>query len=169
VRHLVTTSESLSISVATPSDLQAIEPAWWRLLNHQQGLDYRGSERELRTQINAERVRRFLDSRVRQGRLLIVRFDGELVGLCTFSPDGFILDAPTQVWEIADVWVEPHARRRGFATALVRECEQECRIRGADEVRLTVYALNDVALGLYQSLGYDVTSHTLSRNLDPSI
>ncbi len=164
---MVTTSESLSISVATPSDLQAIEPAWWRLLNHQQGLDYRGSERELRTQINAERVRRFLDSRVRQGRLLIARFEGELVGLCTISPDGFILDAPTQVWEIADVWVEPHARRRGIATALIRECEHECRIRGADEVRLTVYALNDVALGLYQSLGYDVTSYTLSRNLNP--
>lgn len=166
---MVTTSESLSISVATTSDLQAIEPAWWRLLNHQQGLDYRGSERELSTQINAERVRRFLDSRVRQGRLLIARFEGELVGLSTISPDGFILDAPTQVWEIADVWVEPHARRRGIATALVRECEHECRIRGADEVRLTVYALNDVALGLYQSLGYDVTSYTLSRNLDPSI
>ena len=167
MRHLVTTSESLSISVATASDLEAIEPAWWRLLNHQQSLDYRGSERELGTQINTERVRRFLDSRIRQGRLLIARFDGELIGLCTFSPDGFILDAPTQIWEIADVWIEPHARRRGFATALVRECEHECRMRGADEVRLTVYALNDGALGLYQSLGYDVTSYTLARNLNP--
>ena len=167
MRHLVTTSESLSISVATASDLESIEPAWWRLLNHQQTLDFRGSERELSTQINTERVRRFLDSRIRQGRLLIARFDGELIGLCTFSPDGFILDAPTQIWEIADVWIEPHARRRGFATALVRECEHECRMRGADEVRLTVYALNDGALGLYQSLGYDVTSYTLARNLNP--
>ena len=122
MRHLVTTSESLSISVATASDLEAIEPAWWRLLNHQQTLDFRGSERELSTQINTE---------------------------------------------IADVWVEPHARRRGFATAMVRECEQECRMRGADEVRLSVYALNDGALGLYESLGYDVSSYTLSRNLNP--
>ena len=79
VSHLVTTSESLSISVAIPSDLHEIEPAWWRLLNHQQSLDYRGSERELSTQINTERVRRFLDSRIRQGRLLIARFDGELI------------------------------------------------------------------------------------------
>ena len=167
MRHLVTTSESLSISVATASDLEAIEPAWWRLLNHQQTLDYRGSERELSTEINTERVRRFLDSRIRQGRLLIARFDGELIGLCTFSPDGFILDAPTQVCEIADVWVEPLAGRRGFSTAMVWECEQECRMRGADEVRLSVYALNDGALGLYESLGYDVSSYTLSRNLNP--
>jgi len=75
--------------------MSSIEPAWWRLLNHQQELDYRGSAGELRNQINVERVRRFLDSRVRQGRLLIARYEGELVGLCTFSPDGFILDAPT--------------------------------------------------------------------------
>ncbi len=166
--YLVTTSEPLSISIANPSDIDSVEPAWWRLLNHQQELDFRGTERELRTQINTERARRFLDSRIRQGRLFIARYEGELVGLCTISPDGFILDAPTQVWEISDVWVEPHARRRGFATALVRECEHECKMRGADEVRLTVYALNDGALGLYQSLGYDVSSYTLSRRLDPS-
>ena len=166
--YLVTTSEPLSISIANPSDIDCVEPAWWRLLNHQQELDYRGSEGELRTQINTERARRFLDSRIRQGRLFIARYEGDLVGLCTISPDGFILDAPTEVWEIADVWVEPHARRRGFATAMVRECEHECKMRGADEVRLTVYALNDGALGLYQSLGYDVSSYTLSRRLDPS-
>ena len=164
--HLVTTTAPLSISVAGPDDLSAIEPAWWRLLNHQQTLDYRGSSSELRSQPNADRVRRFLESRVRQGRLLIARLEGELVGMCTFYPDGFILDSSTQVWEIADVWIEPHVRRRGFATALVRECEHECKMRGADEVRLTVYALNDAAVGLYQGLGYTITSHTLSRCLD---
>jgi len=165
--HLVTTSDALSVVIAESEDLSAIEPAWWRLLNHQQGLDHRGSLDELRSQINAERVRRFLESRIRQGRVLIARYEGELVAICTFSPDGFLLDAPTQVWEIADVWVEPHARRRGFATALVRQCEHECKMRGADEVRLTVYAMNDDALRLYQSLGYDVSSYTLSRNLNP--
>ena len=137
------------------------------MLNHQQELDYRGSETELRNQINSDRVHRFLDSRIRQGRMLVARYNGDLVGICTFSPDGFILDAATQVWNIADIWVEPHARRRGIATALVRHCEHECKMRGADEVRLTVYALNEGALGLYKSLGYDISSYTLSRNLNP--
>jgi ribosomal protein S18 acetylase RimI-like enzyme len=168
VVHLVTTSNPLSVAVAGPEDMSTIEPAWWRLLNHQQGLDCRGSANELRSPTNAERVRRFLESRIRQERMLVARCEGELVGICTFSPDGFILDAPTQIWEIADVWVEPHARRRGIATALVRQCEHECKMRGADEVRLTVYAMNDGALGLYQSLGYDVSSYTLSRNLNPT-
>ncbi len=164
---LVTTSEALTVSVAGFEDYSAIEPAWWRLLHDQQGLDYRGPVEELKNQMNIDRVQRFLESRIRQGRMLIARFEGDLVGICTFSPDGFILDAPTQVWEIADVWVEPHARRTGIATALIRQSEHECKMRGATEVRLTVYALNDAALGLYQSLGYDVSSHTLSRHLDP--
>ena len=99
--------------------------------------------------------------------MLLAKEQEELVGICTFSPDGFILDASVQVWEIADVWVEPHARRRGVATALVRQCEHECKMRGANQVRLAVYAMNKVALALYQSLGYDVSSYTLSRNLNP--
>ena len=167
VIHLVTTSESLAVSVAEFSDFSAIESAWWRLLDDQQQMDFRGPTAELQGPLNTERVQRFLESKIRQSRILVAKFDGELVGICTFSPDGFILDAPVQVWEIADVWVEPHARRKGIATALIRQCEHECKMRGADEVKLTVYALNEGALGLYQSLGYDISSHTLSRNLNP--
>ncbi len=138
------------------------------MLNDQQGLDYRGSDSDLRTESNSERVTRFLETRIRQGRLVIARYEGELVGICTFSPDGFLLDSPIQVWEIADVWVEPHARRKGVATGMVRKCEHECQMRGASEIRLAVYALNEGALGLYQSLGYEVGSYTLKKNLNPT-
>jgi len=165
---LVTTTNPLSISVAGFSDFSAIEPAWWRLLNDQQSLDYRGGVNQLRGQMNAERVTRFLESRIRQGRLIIARFDGELVGICTISPDGFLLDSPVKVWEIADVWVEPHARRRGVATAMIKQCEHECQMRDASEVRLSVYAMNEAALGLYRSLGYDVNSYSLKKNLNPT-
>jgi ribosomal protein S18 acetylase RimI-like enzyme len=167
VIHLVTTSEPLVVTIANSSDFSAIESAWWRLLEDQQQMDYRGPIAELQGPINTERVQRFLDSKIRQSRILVAKYEGELVGICTFSRDGFILDAPTQVWDIADVWVEPHARRQGIATALIRQCEHECKMRGADEVRLTVYTLNEGALELYQSLGYDLSSHTLTRNLNP--
>ena len=67
--------------------------------------------------MNAERVTRFWNQ-IRQGRLIIARIEG--VGrICTISPDGFLLDSPVQVWDIADVWVEPHARRKGVATAMI--------------------------------------------------
>jgi ribosomal protein S18 acetylase RimI-like enzyme len=164
---LVTASEPLSVSVASFEDYSSIESAWWRLLTDQQNFDPRGSVEELGNQVNTERVRRFIESRIRQGRMLVAKQQEELLGICTFSPDGFILDTTVQVWEIADVWVEPHARRRGVATALVRQCEHECKMRGAGEVRLAVYAMNKDALGLYQSLGYDVSSYTLSRNINP--
>lgn len=164
---MVTASEPLSVSVASFEDYSSIESAWWRLLTDQQNFDPRGSVEELGNQVNTERVRRFIESRIRQGRMLVAKQQEELLGICTFSPDGFILDTTVQVWEIADVWVEPHARRRGVATALVRQCEHECKMRGAGEVRLAVYAMNKDALGLYQSLGYDVSSYTLSRNINP--
>ena len=164
---MVTASEPIVVSVAGFDDFSDIESAWWRLVEDQQQQDYRGPIEELQSPLNIERVQRFLESKIRQSRILVAKDQGELVGICTFSRDGFILDAPTQVWEIADVWVEPHARRKGIATALIRECEQECKLRGADEVRLTVYALNEGALGLYQSLGYDVSSYTLSREFNP--
>ena len=164
---MVTASEPIVVSVAGFDDFSDIESAWWRLVEDQQQQDYRGPIEELQSPLNIERVQRFLESKIRQSRILVAKDQGELVGICTFSRDGFILDAPTQVWEIADVWVEPHARRKGIATALIRECEQECKLRGADEVRLTVYALNEGALGLYQSLGYDVSSYTLSRDFNP--
>lgn len=164
---MVTASEPITVAVAGFDDFSDIESAWWRLVEDQQQQDYRGPIEELQSPLNIERVQRFLESKIRQSRILVAKEHGELVGICTFSRDGFILDAPTQVWEIADVWVEPHARRKGIATALIRECEQECKLRGADEVRLTVYALNEGALGLYQSLGYDVSSYTLSRDFNP--
>jgi len=165
---LVTTTNSVTISVAGFEDFSAAEAAWWRLLNDQQRLDYRGPDSELRTQNNSERVTRFLESRIRQGRLILARCEGELVGICTISPDGFLLDSTVQVWEIADVWVEPHARRKGVATAMIKHCEHECNMRGASEVRLAVYALNEAGLGLYQSLGYEVGAYTLKKNLNPT-
>jgi ribosomal protein S18 acetylase RimI-like enzyme len=162
---LVATTDSISICIAHYADFNVIEAAWWRLLHDQQQLDFRGAESELHSQYNIDRVHRFIESRIRQERLIIARYEGELAGICTFAPDGFILDSPIQIWEIADVWVEPSTRRKGIASALIRYTEIECRKRGASEVRLSVYSENEGALELYKSLGYGVRTHSLSRHL----
>ncbi len=162
---MVTTANPLSVKTADFVDFLEIKAAWWRLLDDQQLHDSRGSESVLRTNHNSDRVRRFLESRIRQGRIAVAYLNDELVGISTFAPDGFILDSPVKVWEISDVWVEPHARRNGIATALVQFSEQECMMRGASEVRLTVYSQNNAALGLYESLGYHLNSLTLSRKI----
>ena len=67
---MVTTSDPLSVSVASIEDYSSIESAWWRLLADQQNLDYRGSADEFGSHVNTERVRRFIESRIRQGRML---------------------------------------------------------------------------------------------------
>ncbi len=162
---MVTAVEPLNVKVAEFSDYLAIESAWWRLLDDQQRHDSRGPLSSLQTAYNLERVRRFLESRIRQGRIVVAYFNDELAGISTFAPDGFILDSPVKVWEISDVWVEPHARRKGIASALVNFCEHECLMRGASEVRLTVYSQNEAAMGLYESLGYCSNSFTLSRRI----
>ncbi|MEE2812172.1 MAG: GNAT family N-acetyltransferase [Candidatus Thermoplasmatota archaeon] len=163
---MVATTDSISINIAHYADFNEIEAAWWRLLHDQQQLDYRGPESELQSQHNIDRVHRFLESRIRQERLVIARFEGDLAGICTFAPDGFLLESPIQIWEISDVWVEPFARRKGIASALVRYTEIECKMRGASEVRLSVYSENEGALELYKSLGYDVRTYSLSRHLE---
>ncbi|MDP6907150.1 MAG: GNAT family N-acetyltransferase [Candidatus Thalassarchaeaceae archaeon] len=155
----------LTVIAASHQDISSVEMAWWRLLHDQQLHDFRGPHSSLQTQHNRDRVRRFLESRIRLGRVVIARLKDELVGISTFAPDGFILDGEIQVWEIADVWVEPHARRQGIGSAMVQFCEHECMMRGASEVRLTVYEKNRVALDLYASMGYDSKSFTLSKQL----
>lgn len=162
---MVTTANPLGVKTAEFDNFIEIQTAWWKLLDDQQLHDSRGSVSALRTNHNSERVRRFLESRIRQGRIAVAHLGDELVGISTFAPDGFILDSPVKVWEISDVWVEPQARRRGIATALVRFSEHECMMRGASEVRLTVYSQNQAALGLYESLGYHPNSLTLSRSI----
>ncbi|GIS44892.1 MAG: hypothetical protein Ct9H90mP16_19620 [Candidatus Poseidoniales archaeon] len=165
--HLVTTTNPLSISVAGFSDFSAIEPAWWRLLNDQQTLDYRGGANELRGQMNAERVTRFLESRIRKGDSSLLESRESWSASVPFLRMDFSW-IPRNGWEIADVWVEPHARRKGVATAMIKQCEHECQMRGASEVRLSVYAMNEAGMGLYRSLGYEINSYSLKKNLNPT-
>ena len=156
----------LVCEVAGHADLPAVEACWWRLLMDQQEHDFRGDLNDLKTLHNVDRVRRFLESRVRQSRLAVARRDGQLAGICTFAPDHFILDTAIAVWEVSDVYIEPHLRRQGIAKALVAFAEHECRMRGAQEIRLTVYSTNEAALHLYEDLGYGPVSHVFSKRME---
>lgn len=80
--------------------------------------------------------------------LLIAEHDRELVGSLIAASDGW----RGSFYRLA---VHPHHRRRGIATALLREGERRLRARGV--VRLTAIAVEDdpLAVGFWQAAGYE--------------
>src|SRR4030095_16702088 len=67
---------------------------------------------------------------------------------------GFIAGDPRQsngvVW-IATIAVDPRFRRRGIGSALMLACEKQVRL---PTMKLTVRISNQVAISMYEKLGY---------------
>jgi ribosomal protein S18 acetylase RimI-like enzyme len=86
--------------------------------------------------------------------------DGAVVGVLEASPAG------SKRWHVELVHVRPSARRRGVATALLRECASDARKHGAEWVSLEVLSSNDVARRVWRTLGFDEVELLLSQPLD---
>ena len=65
---------------------------------------------------------------------------------------------------VFDVEVLPEARGRGLGRATMLAAEDEARARGATVMRLNVFGHNAAAIGLYESLGFAVTSTAPSEH-----
>ncbi|MFD7639023.1 GNAT family N-acetyltransferase [Kitasatospora sp. NPDC059795] len=63
------------------------------------------------------------------------------------------------------VEVAPDQRGRGHGRTLMRVAERECLTAGVHDLGLNVFSDNDVAIALYESLGYRVTLRRLSKPL----
>lgn len=80
------------------------------------------------------------------GMYLVAWLDGEPVGHAHLA----LTDPP----ELQDVEVRMEYRRRGIASALTARAEDEARVRGFDQLRLTVSIENAAAQALYRKCGY---------------
>jgi len=69
-------------------------------------------------------------------------------------------------WHIETVHVRPRARRRGVATALLRECVREARERGAAYVTLEVLSSNEIGRIVWRRLGFDEVELLLGQKLE---
>ncbi len=67
---------------------------------------------------------------------------------------------------VYDVELLPQARGRGLGRATMLAAEDAARDLGATVVRLNVFGHNTVAIGLYSSLGYQVSAATMTCRLD---
>lgn len=85
---------------------------------------------------------------------------GARVGLLWFGPS---TDAGHS-W-VYDITVEEPVRGQGYGRAIMRACETEARARGYARLGLNVFGDNEVARGLYESLGYREIARQMTKDL----
>lgn len=94
--------------------------------------------------------------------VFVIEVDGERVGELWFAEREGGLGR--SLW-IYDVHVEDAYRGRGYGREAMLFAEAEARRRGLHRVGLNVHGGNEVARGLYQSLGYRENAIVMSKNL----
>lgn len=71
-----------------------------------------------------------------------------------------------QVMFIYDVEIDERHRGRGLGRAAMLKAEGEAQARGISRMELNVFGGNDVARGLYRSLGYVERAISMGKDID---
>jgi ribosomal protein S18 acetylase RimI-like enzyme len=66
---------------------------------------------------------------------------------------GYDVDLATRVIYVADLWVDPRARRAGIGRALMSAAAERARAKGASQMTWSVFAPNELAADFYERLG----------------
>lgn len=69
---------------------------------------------------------------------------------------------------IHNIEVHPAHRGRGYARRMIQLIEAELAQLKVPELGLNVFGTNTVAIGLYRSLGFEVTSQQMAKRIDPA-
>ncbi len=78
-----------------------------------------------------------------------------MVNVESAKPSGFV----------CDIEIRPSQRRKGYARAAMLELEAVSRAMGLQQLGLHVFAYNNAARALYESLGYTVASVNMLKDL----
>jgi ribosomal protein S18 acetylase RimI-like enzyme len=107
------------------------------------------------------------DGHATAGMYLLVILDdsGTDVGILWLGPH---LDRPSDTLYIWDITIDEGFRGRGFGRATMLAAEDVARQAGAIALSLNVFGPNTAARRLYESLGYEVTSLQMLKNLPES-
>jgi len=104
----------------------------------------------------------------RHGTILIAEADGKPVGWA-FAHDEtgevFVIETERHHGYLAELYVVPEARGKGFGRALIEGCEAWARARGHTLLAIGVLAKNPSAVRAYEGAGYAPYSVTLRRYL----
>jgi ribosomal protein S18 acetylase RimI-like enzyme len=95
--------------------------------------------------------------------LVIEAADGEPVGELWLCERNDATGGPCLF--IYDIHLRENARGRGYGREAMLFAEEEARRRGLARVALNVFGRNEVARGLYRSLGYDEVAVAMSKTV----
>ncbi|MGW2624858.1 GNAT family N-acetyltransferase [Micromonospora taraxaci] len=70
-----------------------------------------------------------------------------------------------QAW-IHNIDVHPEHQGHGYARRMIQLIEVELAHLGVPELGLNVFGTNTAAIGLYRSLGFEVTSQQMAKRID---
>lgn len=94
--------------------------------------------------------------------IFIVEANGAAVGRLWLAEREM---AGRRVLYVYDVSIHPEHQGHGYGRAAMRLAEDEARRHGIDRIELNVFGGNDVARGLYRSLGYVETAAQMRKDL----
>ena len=94
--------------------------------------------------------------------IFIVEADGAAVGRLWLAEREM---AGRKILYVYDISIHSEHQGRGYGRAAMRLAEDEARARGIGRIELNVFGGNDVARGLYRSLGYVETAAQMRKDL----
>jgi len=97
--------------------------------------------------------------------ILVARVGGEAIGFM----NGRVIRDP-EVFEeaygfIDNAYVRPQSRRKGVGRALLRRAEAWYESNGVAEIRLSVYAANNLGVRFWELAGFEPQSITMRKAL----
>jgi ribosomal protein S18 acetylase RimI-like enzyme len=90
-------------------------------------------------------------------------YDDDAIGMIWLRAE---LDSPVKSGFIFDVRVEEKFRGKGYGREIMLLIEEKARELGIRKMGLHVFAYNNVAKNLYESLGYELSSLNMLKSLE---
>lgn len=105
----------------------------------------------------------------RNGEILIAEMDGKTVGYLIGYPkvddDDLVDESFHRHAHIADLFVEPEARKLGIAKALMQTFEERMVEKGCKWMRIGVQTKNKIAVTAYENYGFEPLSMYMLKKL----
>lgn len=157
----------LSFREATPDDtewvLDVLVESARATLNPVRSSDI--SDAELRSSALEDYQRFHFKAEKPEAALIALDPSGERAGFVWVTMQMPVRDEEGRAW-LLEVDIVPRFRGRGLSKTLVARAEEWAREHGARELWLNVGSGNRKALGLYESMGFELESMHLFKKID---